>query len=236
MKEKADWSERAAKGFLASGIDPADRRGLKNAYIDFLQKLALEEVLDLKGDERVLDFGCGSGRMSHWIAPRVRKVVGLEVTPEMIELAERHRTAQNTEFVLYDGVHFPAFQEPFDAILSVGVLQTMRGEVLTQMVSRLDRYLRPDGRGYFIEQATDNRSIDRPPVKEYMTAFERSGLECLHAYPVRKGRSGHLYLIRYGLLPRRFFPAIARCEIGRCRKGRKRTRYFQDYLFVLRKR
>ena len=57
----------------------------------------------------VLDFGCGSGRFSYWIARWVKKVVGLEVTPEMIDLAEKNRTARNVEFVIYDGVSFSRF-------------------------------------------------------------------------------------------------------------------------------
>src|SRR5574341_51767 len=93
--KEVDWREWARKGYLASGIDPGDRKGHKNRYIDLLEKMALEEVLDLKGHETVLDFGCGSGRISYWIAPRVEKVIGLELTPEMIELAERYRKADN---------------------------------------------------------------------------------------------------------------------------------------------
>ena len=80
MPEKENWGKRAGRGFLASGIDPGDSRGHKNCYIDLLQKMALEEMLDLNGDEIVLDFGCGSGRISYWIAPMVKSVLGLEVT------------------------------------------------------------------------------------------------------------------------------------------------------------
>src|SRR4030043_1265372 len=136
MTARVDWSQRAEEGFLASGIDPADRKGHKNYYIDLLQKMALEEVLDLKGDEVVLDFGCGSGRFSYWIAPRVKKVVGLEITPEMVELAERNRDVEKVEFMVYDGIHFHVFSFPFDLILSVGVLQTMRGGIFKRTISQ----------------------------------------------------------------------------------------------------
>src|SRR5512147_3276217 len=95
MKDSVDWAQRAKQGLLGSGIDPADRKGRKNYYIDLLQKAALEEVLRLKGDEVVLDFGSGSGRIAYWIASRVKKVVGLEMTREMIDLAEKNRTADN---------------------------------------------------------------------------------------------------------------------------------------------
>ena len=230
-----DWGKRAHTGFLASGIDPADRRGHKNRYIDLLQKTALEEVLELKGDEAVLDFGCGSGRLSYWIASRVRKVVGLEVTPEMIDLAKQNRSAENVEFMLYDGNHFPDMPYPFDLILSVGVLQIMEGENLTKVVSALSRYLNPGGRFLMIEQVSDNPAIKRPSMNEYLRALEASGLDCLRHDPIRRGRWWLLYLIRYGLIPESCLSRIALWEMKK-RKGEKSIPYYCDGLFLAKKR
>ncbi len=235
MIENMEWGIRAQKGFLSSGIDPADRKGHKNYYIDLLQKTALEEVLQLKGDEVVLDFGCGSGRVAYWIAPRVKKVVGLEITPEMIRLAEKNRTADNVEFALYDGVHFPAFPYSFHLILSVGVVQIMKGELLKRTLSSLARYLGKDGRVYLIEQVSDRLAVDRPSLKQYLDAFGLSGLECLQYYPIRSGRWWALYLIRYGLIPEKWFGQIARYELRKRRGARGFVRHYQDFLFVLRK-
>ncbi len=235
MTERVDWGERSQKGYLASGIDPADRGGRKNYYIDLLQKMALAEVLNPKKDEVVLDFGCGSGRFSYWIAPRVSKVIGLEVTPEMIDLAEKNRTAHNVEFMLYDGTHFPLFPSPFDLILSVGVLQTMRGEVLEKTVLTLAGFLKPGGRCYLIEQASDNPRVARPKAEEYLQVFEKSNLECIQYYPIRKGRGWMLYLIRYGLVPKTWFSKIAIREINRNRERKDRISYYKDYLFLLRR-
>ena len=235
MKE-VDWREWARKGFLASGIDPGDRRGHKNAYIDLLQKMVLAKVLDLRGDETVLDFGCGSGRWSYWLAPKVGKVIGLELTQEMIELAERHRKAENVEFMVYDGVRFPPLVAPVDLVLSVGVLRTMEGEVLRRSISYLTGYLKRGGRFYLIEQASDNPKIGRPSVETYLRAFRKADLECLLYYPIRRGRWWLLYLIRYGLVPERFFPYIARKEIQQCKNKKKKISGYQDYLFVLGKK
>ena len=235
MIEKEDWDQRAKKGFLASGIDPGDKRGHKNYYIDLLQKIALEEVLDLKGDEFVLDFGCGSGRISYWVAPRVKKVVGVEITPEMIDLAERNRTARNVEFVLYDGVHFPIFPFPFDLIISVGVLQTIKKELLKNTLSGLAQYLKKGGMVCFIEQVSDSPKRDRPSLKEYLDAFGSSGMECLQHYPIRKGRWWLLYLIRYGLIPQKWFSKIAVWEMNKNRKREDRILYYKDFLFLLKR-
>jgi SAM-dependent methyltransferase len=235
MTARVDWSQRAEEGFLASGIDPADRRGHKNYYIDLLQKMALEEVLDLKGNEVVLDFGCGSGRIAYWIASRVKKVVGLEITPEMIDLAEKNRTVENVEFMVYDGIHFPVFPYPFDIILSVGVLQIMKVELLKNTLSRLAHYLKKDGRLYLIEQVSDNPKVRRPQIEEYLRAFKESKLECFQHYPIRNGRWWLLYLIRYGLIPEGWFRRIAVWELMKTRKTKKRISYYRDYLFLIKR-
>ena len=227
------WAERAQKGFLASGIDPLDRRGYKNDYIDLLQKAALEEVLELRGDEVVLDFGCGSGRVSHWIAPRVKRVIGLEVTPEMIEMAKENRVTDNVEFMLYDGFHFPALPVPIDLIFSIGVLQIMELERLKEALSQLKKYLKSGGKLYLIEQASDNPKVGRLPVQHYLRAFEDTGLTCLRYYPIRRGRWWGLYLIRYGIVPRILFPKIAQKEILLRRREARPGSYYKDYLFVL---
>lgn len=230
-----DWGKRAQKGFLGSGIDPADRKGHKNYYIDLLQKMALEEVLELKGDEVVLDFGCGSGRFSYWIAPKVRKVIGLEGTPEMIQLAEKNRTIENVEFKLYDEVHFPVFPYLFDIILSVWVLQYREGETLKKTLSELTKYLRKGGKFYLIEQVSDNPKVGRPKVEEYLQVFKESKLECLQYYPIRNGRWWILYLIRYGLVPQKWFSKIAVWEMNKNRKKEDKILYYKDYLFLLKR-
>ncbi len=236
MREGMGWRERAERGFLASGIDPADRRGHKNFYIDLLQKMALEQVLRLRGDETVLDFGCGSGRFSYWIAPRVEKVVGLEITPEMVDLAEKHRQAKNVEFLLYDGIHFPLLPAPVDFVLSVGVLQVLEGEKLRETVRELSRYLKPEGSFVLIEQVSHDPKMNRPRLEEYLHAFEEADLECTDCHPIRKGRWWLLYLIRYGFVPRFWFPTLAAWELRRRRAQGGEISYYEDYLFVNRKR
>ncbi len=234
MIDHVDWGERAQKGFLASGIDPADRKGHKNYYIDFLQKAALEEVLELKGEEVILDFGCGGGRFSYWLATKVKKVVGLEVTPEMVALAEKNRTVENVEFMIYDGIHFPVMEHLFDIIVSVWVLQYMERERLKKTVFELSRYLKKGGRLCLIEQSSDDPDMDRPKVEEYLQAFKGSNLECLRYYPIRKGRWWMLYLIRYGIIPKAWFPPIARYELGKRRKEEEMIHFYRDFLFLLR--
>jgi ubiquinone/menaquinone biosynthesis C-methylase UbiE len=165
----------------------------------------------------------------------VKKIVGLEITPEMIELAEKNRTAQNVEFMVYDGLHFPVFPYPFDLILSVGVLQIMKGELLKSTLSSLAQYLKKDGMFYLIEQVSDNPKVGRPKVEEYFQAFKESKLECLQHYSIRKGHWWMLYLIRYGGIPKSWFCQIAQYELEKRRREKGFIRSYKDFLFLLRK-
>lgn len=69
-------------------------------------------------DRVVLDFGCGDGRNSQQIlALGARKVVGIDISKEMIELALRRRQ-DNLEFIVADGSHIPSDDTVFDVIFS----------------------------------------------------------------------------------------------------------------------
>jgi len=88
------------------------------------KKWALELLskLDLKGNERVLDIGCGDGEITAAIAQRVPRgtAVGIDSSKEMIDLAGRRFPSEyypNVAFLLKDARALDFCQE-FDAVFS----------------------------------------------------------------------------------------------------------------------
>jgi trans-aconitate 2-methyltransferase len=79
------------------------------------------ERLPLEGHERVLDLGCGTGRITAEIAARVPRgvVVGLDRSDTMLRMASvwLHEHAPRTGVVLGDGASLP-FSRAFDAVFS----------------------------------------------------------------------------------------------------------------------
>jgi hypothetical protein len=130
-------------------------------------------------------------------------------------------------------MHFPSFPYPFDLILSVGVLQIMKGDGLKQTLSGLNQYLKKGGKFYLIEQASDNPKLKRPKVEEYLRAFKESKLECLQHYPIRNGRWWMLYLIRYGMVPKGWFRQVGRYELEKRRREKGVIGFYKDFLFVV---
>ena len=80
----------------------------------------LQEVLDLthpKPGDLALDVATGTGNTAFALAPYVRRVVGLDLTREMLDEAGRiaaERNIVNTDWVLGDAAHLPFADETFD--------------------------------------------------------------------------------------------------------------------------
>jgi len=79
------------------------------------------ERLPLEGRERVLDLGCGTGRITAELSDRVPRgaVVGLDRSESMIQAATTwlREHAPRTRLVLGDGARLP-FSRAFDAVFS----------------------------------------------------------------------------------------------------------------------
>lgn len=80
----------------------------------------LQEVLDLarpRAGDVALDVATGTGNTAFALAPYVRRVIGLDVTREMLDQARRitaEKAIPNAEWVLGDAIRLPFADETFD--------------------------------------------------------------------------------------------------------------------------
>jgi len=162
--------------------------------------------LDLRGAERVLDVGCGDGKITAEIAERLPNgaVVGLDPSTRMIAFAREHFLAAhpNLDFVVGDATRL-SYREAFDFVVSFnalhwvpdqaaalrGIRDAMRptGRALLQLVSRGSRKsledvieeTREDPRwsGYFADY---QRPYFHLSPEEYRRLAERCGLGVDH--------------------------------------------------------
>ena len=88
-------------------------------------QLALE-VLDWQGVRRWLDVGCGAGLLFA-IASKLNlglvEMVGVDITPAMIEEARRHSDRAHAAFISADLESLPAGLGLFEVVTAIGVLQ-----------------------------------------------------------------------------------------------------------------
>jgi ubiquinone/menaquinone biosynthesis C-methylase UbiE len=156
----------------------------------------MQEVLDLaqpKAGDLVLDVATGTGNTAFALAPYVRRVIGLDLTREMLDEAGRvaaKKEITNVDWVLGDVARLPFEDERFD-------LYTVRAAPhhfpdIDLFLSEAFRVLRPDRDAVFIDCGGPRAARDflhevevrRDPshvrsltVDEWVDQVERAGFE-----------------------------------------------------------
>lgn len=144
------------------------RRDPKNPYVSVIYQDANPELalqrdaeekalilpkLALRPDSRVLDLGCGIGRWADALQGRVRRYVGVDFSPEMIELARaRHDPAfADFQVMAAQDISAEVLGAGFDRVIIAGVFIYMDDEDIVRCLSRLRAMLTPDGVIYLRE-------------------------------------------------------------------------------------
>jgi SAM-dependent methyltransferase len=85
------------------------------AQVDFIY-----QVLELQGNERVLDLACGFGRHALELAQRGCQVVGVDITPDYIDEArtQADESGLEAEYICAD-LRELHYQEAFDVVLNM---------------------------------------------------------------------------------------------------------------------
>jgi trans-aconitate methyltransferase len=111
------------------------------------QKWANEliEKLRLTGDERLLDIGCGDGKVTASIARRLPRghVVGIDQSEQMISFARMHHPVANLQFSRANATSLN-FDAEFDNVFSNAVLHWIRDH--RPALRGIFRALKPGGR------------------------------------------------------------------------------------------
>src|SRR5262245_21182776 len=128
-----------------------DSRSLAETYdrvsdLQFEGGKGLVEQLGLEEGARVLDVGCGTGRLAHWIAERVGRmgaVTGIDPLEERIHIARSR--GGNVRFEVGQAEDLRAFEDAsFDSVCMSSVLHWVEDKA--KALAEVRRVLRPGGR------------------------------------------------------------------------------------------
>jgi SAM-dependent methyltransferase len=152
------WDELADADALWAVLSGPDRKGGRWSLEEFVaageQEIDhhLERAHTLYGRpirrSLALDFGCGAGRLVHPLARRFGRVVGVDVSPAMIEHARRTTSEfGNVELVVNTSPTLESFESgTFDFVYTNLVLQHVPSlSLIESYVGELVRITAPDG-------------------------------------------------------------------------------------------
>ncbi|OLB62757.1 MAG: hypothetical protein AUI11_04215 [Acidobacteria bacterium 13_2_20CM_2_66_4] len=114
--------------------------------------------------DRALDFGCGIGRLTQALAERFTRVVGVDISSQMIERAKHlNRFPERVTYLSNDVDDLAVLgSERFDFIVSRIVLQHIAPDVAVRYLRELCRLMAPGGS--FVVQAPSRRRGPDDPV------------------------------------------------------------------------
>lgn len=169
---KRDWDARArqdAKWFINSLRQRQSEEEFDKTGLIEVERLALSDLpLLTRGRDpknlRVLEIGCGAGRMTKHLASIFGEVTGVDVSGEMIRQArERLDGIGNASLHETNGVDFAIFgDEEFDLILSAYVFQHVpSAEVIESNIRDGWRVLKPGGVFKFQTNSVTSRDYAR---------------------------------------------------------------------------
>jgi SAM-dependent methyltransferase len=183
------WSELAALDRYAAVLDPRDCVGAKNDLIDRVHKRALARAFPSVDGLRIVDFGCGTGRLTEWLVSRGAVVNGVDATAEMLDRARAAVPGAN--FFEIDGFELPFEAASHDAVLSVYVLQyyVADADAMAALLAEFRRVLRPGGALAAIEQTTEGDIGRGARPAGYSRAIAAAGYRDVRSVAVRLGDS-----------------------------------------------
>jgi SAM-dependent methyltransferase len=154
------WDQEA---FFETGRQELD------AHLQRLQKLGLLPVLT-----RALDFGCGVGRFTQALTRHFAAVVGVDIAPSMIDLADRFNAyPDRCNYILNDKDDLSVLQtESFSFVYSCITLQHIEPRYSKNYIKEFLRLLEPAGTLLFQVPAAQQRVSLKQTIKAKIdTAF-----------------------------------------------------------------
>jgi SAM-dependent methyltransferase len=164
------WEDaEVARSSVEASLTPAEalRVGsrIRGRYLQPPEDTAypLEYAYWLLGDVRdraVLDLGCGSGSNTVLLANRGARVTGLDLSPDLVELARRrivvNQIVPDVRFMVGSSHAIDLPDASMDVVFGIAILHHVD---LAQTAAEVWRVLRPGGRAIFQEPVRNSRLV-----------------------------------------------------------------------------
>lgn len=149
----------------------------------------LIELVGVRAEDDILEFGCGVARIGFELAPRCRSWTGADMSANMLAVAaQRLRGVTNVRLVKLQHIGLdPLESNSFDLVYSTNMLDHLDGMDRWRYVQEAFRVLRPEGRLFmdntdleqdagwraFVRRAESSQELERPPyIPTLSTASE----------------------------------------------------------------
>lgn len=146
-RTKAYWQDAGKQKNIEDVMERICDKFDKKTFESKKESIIFHLNIPLSLSDTILEVGCGIGRTCKWISPKVKKYVGVDFIPEMIDKAKSYNEKfSNAEFVVNDGKTLSMFDEKtFDIVYSELAFQHMNKPIQVAYVNEIYRVLKNNG-------------------------------------------------------------------------------------------
>lgn len=127
--KNVDDKRKQAEQELWSKVAKIYDQWIESAFRDQYDVFRAKISSCIQQDDVVLEVGTGTGDMAVHIAPKAKKVVGIDISPEMIAIARRKNSELNLKNLMFqveDAYRLPFVESSFTKVICCNSLQTMK--------------------------------------------------------------------------------------------------------------
>ncbi|MGH7809933.1 MAG: class I SAM-dependent methyltransferase, partial [Candidatus Binatia bacterium] len=153
-----------------------DWERIRRSYFDDrVTSLAIEKLLPR--DLTLADIGCGTGSLTFELARFARKVIGIDLSSEMLRRARavaKERGVRNVEFRRGDALKLPLVSRSVDAAFCVMVLHFLPDPA--RAIAGLCRVVRPGGSVILVDLVEHSQEWMREQMAHQWLGFDRESI------------------------------------------------------------
>ncbi len=173
-------------------VSPDEKTAHANIYRDYFTKSYIKKYVDPSTEDKILDFGCGVGRVTSFLAPFVNYIEGVDLSSQMIDVANRKNSNHhNINFTWLKQAPLPYPDNNFNKIFTHWVMQHISDSEAIVYFKEFNRTLKKDGMIFLFEQ-TKNEIAQYSEKHVYRTSeqycklIEQAGFSKVAVTPVMR--------------------------------------------------
>lgn len=198
-KVRSFWENRYTRKNITGDLYVAnlsDNIPLQAKYKDLIEKELISHNVRLEKNMRVLDLGCGSGRMLVFFAQKCGFVVGVDFSKSLFEIADKN--IKNLELknvsLIQQSIFDFYIKDKFDIILIGGVLSYLNDREVEKVLLNIKDMLKKNGvlivrdslsckkrqtlKEKYMDNFKDNYNVVYRTIKEFKYFFEKNMFCC----------------------------------------------------------
>jgi SAM-dependent methyltransferase len=163
-----------------------------NIYRNYFTKHYIQKYVSPKKQDTLLDFGCGVGRIAFFLSPKVKRIEGVDVAKNMLEVATKKSSGfTNVHFSLLHDLTLPIKSEELNKVVSHWVLQHISDDDCSAYFEEFYRVLKPGGKLFLFEQVKSEGQqaghihVFRT-INQYCSLLEAAGFTKIMVKPVMR--------------------------------------------------